>query len=74
MDIAMQRQRLTHAENQVLVGQREVAEHRRQVEAKARLGQDTTRLRRLLAHFEELQEMHVADRDRLRQDLATIDH
>ena len=74
MDLAMRRQRLTHAENQVLVGEREVAKQRKQVEAKARLGQDTTRLRRLLAHFEEVQEMHVADRDRLREDLAKIDH
>lgn len=65
-------QRLAMAERHVAAGERHVA---RQQEIIAGLTEDcheTARARALLARFEETQALHVADRDRLRAELAAL--
>ena len=61
---------LAQAERHVAEGERHVAEQRARVHELDRDGHDTTESLLLLGRFEELQELHVADRDRLRKELA----
>jgi len=63
---------LAQAERHVADGERHVAEQRARVEALGRDGHDTTEALLLLGQFQELQALHVADRDRLKQELATF--
>jgi hypothetical protein len=64
---------LAQAERHVVEGERCVAEQRARAFELERDGHDTTNYLLLLGHFQELQEMHVADRDRLRKELAVCE-
>jgi hypothetical protein len=72
MDRAMILEHLELAQRHVAEGERHVA---RQKEIVAELANDahgTTATRALLIQFEEMQAPHVADRDRLRAELAAL--
>ena len=58
-------------EDHLAQAERHVAEQRARVAALARDGHDTTESLLLLSQFQELQELHVTDRDRLRDELAS---
>jgi hypothetical protein len=60
---------LRRAEEHVVVGAKNVARQRDIIAELERNGQDTTQALALLAHFEQLQAMHIADRDRLLEEL-----
>jgi hypothetical protein len=61
---------LAMAERHVIAGDRCVDEQRARVATLERDGHDTTESLLLLGRFQEVQELHVADRDRLRKELA----
>ena len=63
---------LAQAERHVTDGNRHIVEQRRRVFTMQRRGRDTIESFRLLRQFEELQALHVADRDRLRLELAQL--
>jgi hypothetical protein len=56
---------LALTEEQVALGAKHVARQREIIAELERDGHDTTQALALLAHFEQLQAMHIADRDRL---------
>jgi hypothetical protein len=70
MDPAILKQHLAQAEEHVAKGERHVARQRELVAELERDGHDTGPARHLLRQFEELQELHCADRDRLRKELG----
>ena len=70
MDRAIREQHLAQAEAHVVQGERTIARQQEIVARLARDGHDTKSSRELLVQFLELQAMHVADRDRLRQELG----
>ena len=70
---AMVEEHLELAEKHVALGQQHLANQRELIFQMEQDGHDTTEARRLLKQFEELQEMHLADRDRLRQEKASLD-
>ena len=63
---------LALAERHVAEGERHVAEQRARVEALQRDGHDTTQSLMLLSQFQEVLELHVSDRDRLRREFAAF--
>lgn len=63
---------LEQAEHHVRQGAVHVANQRNLIADLDRDGHDTTDARALLRQFEELQELHVADRGRLRQELKAL--
>ena len=69
MDRALIGDHLAKAERHVDEGHRHVAHQREIVASLERDGNDTTQARALLAQFEELQAMFIADRDRLLREL-----
>jgi len=70
---AMVEEHLQLAEKHVAQGDQHLADQRELIFQMERDGHDTTEARRLLRQFEELQELHIADRDRLRQEKASLD-
>jgi hemerythrin len=70
MDRAMLSQHLQLAERHVLQADEHVRRQREIVEELERDGHDTRMARKLLAQFEKLQAMHIADRDRLARELS----
>lgn len=72
-DRAILERRLAMAERHVARGEHILAEQRQRVAEMERNARDSRRSRQLLAQFEQLQEMHVADRDRLRTQLLEGD-
>jgi hypothetical protein len=69
MDREMILEHLEQAERHVRQGAVHIENQRTLVADLERQGQDTARSRSLLRQFEQMQELHVADRDRLRQEL-----
>ena len=69
MDREMLKQRLIVAEEHILLGERHIVRQRELVAELERDGHDTAEAIRLLTSFEELQVLHIADRDRLRREL-----
>ena len=65
---------ILQAEHHVMLGERHI-ERQREIVAKLEKTdpQEASRARALLAQFEELQVMHITDRDRLRNELAKIE-
>jgi hypothetical protein len=57
------------AEGHIALGERHIVRQRKLVVELEQKGCDTAEAKRLLASFEELQAMHIADRDRLRRQL-----
>jgi len=69
MDPALIQDHLADAERHVSEGERHVARQRDVVAELERAGHDSEAARMLLRHIEAWLELHVADRDRLRQEL-----
>jgi hypothetical protein len=63
---------LTKANRHVAEAERHVAQQREIVAQLEREGHDYSDAKELLARFEELQALHIADRDRLQRELAEI--
>ncbi len=70
MDRALMEKHLELAEEHVIKGARIVARQRELVQELERDGHNTMKARQTLAQFEELQELHIAERDRLRRELG----
>jgi hypothetical protein len=70
MDRAMLERHLLQAERHVLEGERNVARLRGVVAERQSQGLDARQAIDLLRQFEELQATHIAERDRLRNELA----
>jgi hypothetical protein len=70
MNRATIEEHLALAERHVSEGERHVSRQRELIAQLERDGHDATQAHDLLLQFEELQEMHLADRDRLRDELA----
>jgi len=62
-------QHLVQAEAHVAKGEQTVARQMRIIAELDRDGHDATAARQLLVQFEELLQLHAADRDRLRREL-----
>ena len=73
MDRALLLQILLQAERHVADGERKLAREREIVATLESDGHDTTMALARLAQFNQIQAMHVADRDGLRQDLTELD-
>ena len=69
MDRALTEDHLAQAERHVADGHRHVAHQRELVANLERDGHDAVQARSLLAQFESLLALHIADRDRLRSEL-----
>ena len=65
----MLQRHLQQAEAHVAMGAEHVRQQRERLSQLERHGHDTFRTRELLAQFEDLQDMHIAHRDRLLQQL-----
>jgi len=65
----MLQRHLQQAEAHVAMGAEHVRQQRERLSQLERHGHDTFRTRALLAQFEDLQDMHIAHRDRLLQQL-----
>jgi len=72
MDKAMMQDHLEQARRHVADGDKHVARQRKLVAKLDRDGHDSSEARRLLQQFEELQRLHIGDRDRLVKKLAEI--
>jgi hypothetical protein len=66
VDQDMIKRHFEQAERHVALGKKHIARQREIVAELERDGHDTRSARSLLSQFEELQKMHVADRDRHR--------
>ena len=69
MDRRLMTEYLAQAERHVADGEHQIACQREIIDELERDGQDTRMARDALAHFEEMQALHLADRDRLRTEL-----
>jgi len=69
VDRATLSEHLAQAERQVAEGVLRIARQREVVADLERTGLDTKEARTLLAELQSLQALHVADRDRLKQEL-----
>jgi Spy/CpxP family protein refolding chaperone len=72
MDKAMLLDHLEKARRHVAEGELHLAHQRELVAKLGRDGHDTKDARQLLEQFEELQQLHIQDRDRLERELAEI--
>ena len=72
MDHATIADHLAQAERHVVAGERTLAHQRGLVAELERDGHDTSQARALLVQFEELQALHISNRDRLRRELAAL--
>ena len=70
MDRELLTQHLEMAERHVSQGERHIAQQRELIAQLKRGGHGTRQAIQLLRQFEELQKLHVADRDRLRKELS----
>lgn len=70
MDRTVILEHLAQARRHVVQGERHIARQREIVAELERKGQDALAARDLLDSFEALQVLHIADRDRLEEELA----
>jgi hypothetical protein len=70
MDKAMILEHLALAERHIAQGRRTIAHQKQIILDLKNGGHDTTMARSLLASFKDIQKMHIADRDRLKKELA----
>lgn len=70
MERARLLEHLAHAEGHALMGERDIARQRAVIAQLQRDGHDTSAARKLLATFESVQAMHLADLERLRRAIA----
>jgi hypothetical protein len=71
MDKALVLDHLALAERHVARGYEHIASQTRIIASLQTGGYDTTLARSLLENFEDIQRMHLADRDRIKKELAT---
>jgi arginine repressor len=64
-------QHLAQAREHIAIGEKNIARQTEIVADLERDGHDVTAARQLLAQFEELQALHIADRNRLEKELAS---
>ncbi len=64
-------QRLAHVEGYMTMSRRHVASQRTFAAELLRDGHDASQALALLLRFEELEQLHIADRHRLREELGT---
>ena len=69
MDEALLRRHLAQAERQVAEGEGQLARHRSLIRKLKRDGNGTRAARLFFSSLEEIQALHVAERDRLRAEL-----
>jgi hypothetical protein len=67
---AVSERNVAEAEKHVRIGERNIARQRELISRLERDGHDSAEARKLLAKFEELQAMYLAERDRLWRDIA----
>jgi PAS domain S-box-containing protein len=72
MDYTTILERLSMARRHVRAGEQNITRQRKVIAERERHGHDSLESKRLLARFEEIQELHIADRDRLEIELAEI--
>ena len=70
MDKSLIRDHLALAERHVSQGRRHIAHQKKIISDLTDGGHDTALAQSLLADFEDVLRMHIADRDRLKKDLA----
>lgn len=70
IDREMWQEHLAQAERHVTLGETHIAKQRAIVAELERDGHDARIARDLLDQLEQMQDLHVADRDRLREDLG----
>jgi hypothetical protein len=70
MQLKMLEEHLAQCERHVALGERHLSRQREIIAELDRGGHDSTKARELLVIFGETQAMHVAHRDRLRDELA----
>lgn len=70
MENGMLETHLAQARRHVADGERHIANQRATLARLDRKGLDTIEAKKLLKTFEELQQLHIADRDRLERELA----
>jgi hypothetical protein len=70
MDKSMIQDHLAIAERHVTEGLRHIAHQKRIIVDLTNGGHDTSVARSLLGNFEDVLKMHIADRDRLKKELA----
>lgn len=73
IDPTVLREHLRLAEQHIAEGERHIARQREIVAQTVRGGHDSKESRDLLALFEQMQALHVTDRDRLLRELAAND-
>jgi Spy/CpxP family protein refolding chaperone len=73
MDPEILQQHLFQAEEHVALGEQHISRQRELIAELDRDGHDTKEARQLLATFEQLQALHVEDRDRLRRKISVLD-
>jgi hypothetical protein len=71
MDRALIVQHLAQAERHIAAGQQHI-ERQRQIIRELKYGHDLASAKDLLAQFEELQLLHIRDRDRLKKELINV--
>jgi TorA maturation chaperone TorD len=72
MDRAMLEQHLAQAERHVTEGENHITRQLQLIAELAEGGHDLRSAQELLTQFESMQKLHVADRDRLRTELANM--
>jgi hypothetical protein len=70
VDRAIIERHLAAAEEHVALGEKTIANQRRVLENLLRDGHDTAIAEKLLTAFLDTQDLHIADRNRLREELA----
>jgi hypothetical protein len=70
MDRQVLTEQLAEAEQHIAQGDRNITQQREIVAALERNGHDSGAARQLLAQFEDLQRIHIAHRDKLREQLT----
>jgi hypothetical protein len=72
MDRATVLEHLAQARRHVSLGERHIARQRQLIAGLERVGSDSWEAWKLLQQFEDLQRLHIHDRDRLERELAKI--
>jgi hypothetical protein len=72
MERAMLLNHLAQAERHIDTGEQHVCKQRSLIAKLEKDGHDPAGARQLLEQFEEIQAMHIADRDRIRAELKAI--
>lgn len=70
MDRALIMDHLAKAERHIAQGRKHIAQQIEIIISLENLGHNTGMAKSLLANFEAIQQMHIADRDRLKKELA----